>query len=157
MEAVGIDTSTKAIALGCYKGDREVHHQIYKLTGINLNQQMAGAYNCMEKWLMDIRAEGRQLKIFIEKPVFAQSHDIHMKLSCIYASVALACIDFNFFPEAVNNMTWKKSVVGWGNATKDDIKEKALEIFEVEDDCEQDIYDALCVAKYGWDWDGLSV
>lgn len=150
MIAVGIDTSTKAIAIGCYGGTKKVDHHIYRLTGNNLNQQMAGAYNCMEQWLMEKRVEGKQLKVFIEEPVYVQNQKVHMQLSCIYASVVLACIGFNLFPEGVHNKTWKKEVLGNGNASKDDIAARSLLMFNIEGDCEQDIYDALCVAKYGW-------
>ncbi len=150
MIAVGIDTSTKAIAIGCYDGTKKVDHHIYRLTGNNINQQMAGAYNCMEQWLMERRVEGQHLKVYIEEPVYVQNFNTHMKLSCIYASVALACIGLNLFPVAVHNKTWKKEVLGNGNADKDEIRVRSLLMFDIEDGHEQDIYDALCVAKYGW-------
>lgn len=49
----------------------------------------------------------------------------------------------------VNNMTWKKSVLGNGKATKEEIAEYARRMLGLPPGLSQDIYDAACIARFG--------
>jgi len=149
--SVGIDTSTRLLAIGALTKDLTARHQTYKLTGKAIQQNMLGAFNAMCSWLEEQRIEGHSLNIFIEEPIYVNNNKVHQALTCIYASVIQACFSFNLFPDTVHVSAWKKLAVGSGNANKLEVKEKAIEVLGLDEGLVQDVYDAYCIALYGWE------
>jgi len=154
---IGTDTSTKSICLGTLeKFGKKIDSNWYwqGLGGDNLFDKMDEAYNFTSSWIeymyQKVHPALENIVVGIEEPVYIQNGKTHKALCCIYASVVKAFMDSKLTPQSVNISTWKKIVIGKGNANKQVVKEKMIEILSLPDDLDQDVYDALGIACYVW-------
>ena len=88
--------------------------------------------------------------VCIEEIPLVQNRQSLIKLVHILAMCRVAFIQQDIDVFTVNVKTWKKDVVGNGNADKANIKVMARKIFGPEvDNLSQDSVDALMIAKWG--------
>jgi Holliday junction resolvasome RuvABC endonuclease subunit len=88
--------------------------------------------------------------VVIEDVPLVQNRAALIKLTHFVAMCKVVCLhhEIDCFP--VNVKTWKRSVLGDGNADKDKIRSMAKQIFGAKiSKLSQDGVDALCVAKWG--------
>jgi Holliday junction resolvasome RuvABC endonuclease subunit len=148
---VGIDTSTKSVCIALLdKSQGKVSFEWYwhGLNGDNLFDKMSDAYQATYNWVKDNTCKFEDIEVGIEEPIYIQNGTTHMALCCIYGSVVNAFMDSGIIPYPVNISTWKKKVVGKGNAKKPEVKERMVQLLSLPDNLEQDVYDALAVAAY---------
>ena len=144
MNTLGIDTSSKAIHMVLLGDDEEILQQVKcgskkKLAEDRFYEIVDQFYHQLS--IMNVDAAGIESAIYIQ----------NARATIAIASVAATCkyslyrsgIPFS----AVDNNTWKKAVIGRGNAKKPDILEfaeaKAGITFS-----EQDYADAYCIALW---------
>mgnify|MGYP003638233236 FL=1 len=88
--------------------------------------------------------------VVIEDVPLVQNRGALIKLTHITAMCKVVCIHHEIDCVPVNVKTWKRSVLGDGNADKDKIRVMAKQIFGDEIlKLSQDAVDALCIAKWG--------
>tara|TARA_R100001082_G_scaffold30922_1_gene15555 strand:- start:2513 stop:2974 length:462 start_codon:yes stop_codon:yes gene_type:complete len=85
--------------------------------------------------------------VAIEKPIFIQNAMTTIRISLVVGAVFTILLLNGYKPLLVDNKSWKKVVVGKGNATKVDIKNFSIDIWG-DIFKEQDFADASCIAKW---------
>lgn len=158
LPVVGIDVSTKHIAMSCprtawaRKVTRTMLHKHRKplveaaeLAGLAHNA-LAGQFG---------RFTG--FSVFIEAPVLAGMRNVQTTIRLALVTGALGQAlggDATMVPVS----SWKKEVVGHGHATKADVAQwLTINCPEMADLCEadQDLIDATCVALYGQSYSAM--
>ena len=87
--------------------------------------------------------------VYIEDAIYIQNFKTSQAIAESIGNVKLLC-KLNKIPfKMVPITSWKKEVVGKGNAKKEDVKDYVVKTFEISSDCKQDIYDAYCIGLYG--------
>lgn len=94
--------------------------------------------------------------VWIESVIVGNNRKYSIALAeakgAILSSLAQLQDEQTFFIDSVDNKSWKKLIVGNGNASKDDIKAWVREQhppYAVLCGDDQDKYDAACIAMYG--------
>jgi len=86
-------------------------------------------------------------KAAVEAAIFVQNHKIAITLGYVVGAVWLSLLQAGIDTVKIDNMRWKKEVIGKGNASKLDIKNYAVnkwgDVFS-----EQDYADAACIAVW---------
>ena len=84
---------------------------------------------------------------FSEAAIFVQNHKVAITLGYVVGAVWLSLLQAGIDTVKIDNRQWKKVVLNKGNATKQDIKDYAIDkwgdIFP-----EQDFADAACIALW---------
>lgn len=90
-------------------------------------------------------------KVFIEEIPYVQNQQVFLKLVHFIALCRFVLRSHGYSCTYVNNSTWKRSVGLRGKTTKDDIRDKAVELFGEGKlkSLSQDAVDALMVAQHG--------
>ena len=95
-----------------------------------------------------IRTEQRRFIATVEESIYIQNPRTTVQLASVVGCVKFGCYYHGFTLTGVDNKSWKKVIIGSGNASKADIMAFAIEkwgdIFE-----EQDFADAACIALWG--------
>lgn len=93
----------------------------------------------------------KDVQIFIEEFPYVRNYQSLIKLVHFLSMIRTELLNVNRKCTYVNNTSWKKGVGLKGNATKNDIKEKAVEIFGAEkiSPLSQDLIDSLMIGRYG--------
>ena len=95
-----------------------------------------------------IRTERRRFIATVEESIYIQNPRTTVQLASVVGCVKFGCYYHGFELTGVDNKSWKKIIVGSGNASKADIMAFAIEkwgdVFE-----EQDFADAACIALWG--------
>lgn len=159
MTFVGFDLSTKRIAAVAF--DQETSNAMTWLYEINGPRDtfepgvLDRAYMAAAEVMSDLAKIGTKRNgavPFIEAPLHGKGQKTTIVQSMVSGVVQLAMVQSGHRPQMVNVSTWKKTVIGNGNATKDDIasfiKQRWRPIFD-EAAGNQDILDAAGVCLYG--------
>lgn len=95
------------------------------------------AINCSSVWIEDV--------------TYVRNYAATIKLAEVLAVVKLAFLERDIPVFSVNNLTWKRDVIGNGHATKEDVKRfvKTSDHFSLPDAISDDIADAACLALFG--------
>jgi len=86
---------------------------------------------------------------YIEEPIYAGAFKATVAISMVCGAIVVTLQQLGIPYSFVGNGVWKKSLIGRGNATKDEIKAWVIARFEVADDLRQDCYDAIAIAEWG--------
>jgi len=86
---------------------------------------------------------------YIEEPIYCGSFKATVAMGMVAGAIVVALEDVGIPYSFVGNSVWKKSLIGRGNATKDEIKAWVIARFGVDSDMRQDIYDAIAIAEWG--------
>jgi Holliday junction resolvasome RuvABC endonuclease subunit len=97
-----------------------------------------------QAWVSKIEV---QPDIGIEAAIYIQNARATISISSVIGAAKAILLAAGFNPVEVNNKSWKKDILGKGNASKEDImsyaKNRWGHIFE-----EQDFADAACIAAW---------
>lgn len=86
---------------------------------------------------------------YVEKPMFTVNPASTVAQSRMLGAIESALVRANIPFSEVDPGTWKKTLLGNGHASKEQIKAWVIANFEVLDDLTQDQYDAYAIAAYG--------
>jgi len=152
--ALGIDpASSKMSAVALAGDDFLVRH--YKRLGKSGGEACSSAWHTTNTMLAAIHTmwPGIPIFAFIESPVVGKGGVRSTMVQCFTSGAIQAALhDAGCQPQGANVSTWKKQVVGRGNATKDEVaKWLRLRRPAIHRAAEgnQDIVDAACIALYG--------
>ena len=87
------------------------------------------------------------VKAAVESPIYIQNPKATIAIASVVGIVRFICFINGIYCIYIDNTKWKRDIIGKGNASKDEIKEFAIEkwgdIFP-----EQDFADAACIALW---------
>ena len=145
---IGIDVSTKKLACVLLDGStwRDVEFSSKAKTwGLRLDELQE------QFWIFLRDSVTDDDFLFIEEVPYVQNVGALISLVHTVAMCRTVSTFFHRKYRYVNNLTWKKRVVGTGKVSKEDIVLKAQKIYGVEETqhLSQDLFDALLIATYG--------
>ena len=147
-QIIGIDISTKKIACILLDGSvwRDVEFSSKEKTW---DLRLDDLQEQLWRFLRDSVTDDNYL--FIEDVPYVQNAQALIRLVHTVAMCRTLSTFFRRKYRYVNNLTWKKRVVGSGKVSKEDIVLKAQKIYGVEETqhLSQDSFDALLIATYG--------
>jgi|TARA_R110000787_G_scaffold79140_2_gene173052 Holliday junction resolvasome RuvABC endonuclease subunit len=141
---MGIDTSTKALHVVLLNEDGSIYSQT-KITNklkdldARIFQMSDDLYNFAS--IIKVTASAIEAAIFIQNPMTT------IKLSAVVACAKYALHRAGLSIVPVDNRSWKKMIVGNGNAKKTDIMAHAKKVWG-DVFTEQDFADSACVAEW---------
>lgn len=153
---VGIDPNTKCLAMACLSedlgGDGKpilLSLSTVEAAGKTAEMRLGLLFDLFRDWL-DEAVKRDRLIIFCEAAPFVGGSRSFAQMVSVVTAVELACRLAHVMFLPIQNPTWKKEVVGRGNADKDAIKEFLCQSFGLADDWKPpDLYDAYGVAVAG--------
>ena len=101
-------------------------------------------------WLLQelIDSDWTPNAVYIEQAIYVQNIKATLGIDAVINAVRFCCFKRNIPYVIIDNRSWKKDVIGNGNASKEDIAKfaniKWPETFTTQDEC-----DAACLALYG--------
>lgn len=151
MNVIGIDIDTRKIALASYDGI-VLTTELIKATNKAFEERYKELILGSDDWMgKKVYKNKEKVVVFIEEPAFVQNRRAVIQLAKVFSVIATLCCLNNVPCFGVNNMIWKKGILGDGRASKEKIKEFALLAFgEYLKGKTQDEMDASLIAKWGW-------
>jgi len=152
LRLIGLDLSTKKIAIAVYDGEGTVPRFVEVVA------RGRHATDRLDALLVNFRNQLAQLKpvwgAFIEDVSFVRSRRAELDLAQVLGGVKAHLIEAGITYIAVNNMTWKHDLGLGGRASKTNIAEYVSERWLGLVVPSQDCADALCVLEWGVLQDG---
>jgi len=93
--------------------------------------------------------ENKPKAVYIEGAVYLQNVKTTLMIARVIDMIIANCIDQDVYYQVIDNKSWKKSILGNGKATKEQIANFAQKKWG-ETLSTQDLYDASLIALYGW-------
>lgn len=147
---LGIDPSSKKLAFCLTEVE---HDNILTLTTISLPAGALQATGAAYRGAFSFFQENKHgLRVYMEAPVVGRSIGPTIIQSQVGGAVMAAAENVGVPLYLVNNMTWKKRVIGKGNAKKEEVAEKLREIWleaYAASSGDQDLIDACAVNRFG--------
>lgn len=151
---IGIDPASTKIAFTALYRDTymvEVHKRLGKSGG----QSCASAWHLTKQFLESVRVAYPDTKIVatIESAVVGRGGIRTTMVQCYTAGAIMGALyDEGIVTQIANVSSWKKRVVGRGNATKEDVSKwlrlRRSDLFATASG-DQDLVDSACIAIYG--------
>lgn len=157
---LGVDPSTKIVAcVARLVGASDPYFTIwrpYLIGSGNFKPETThDAKEAMEDFLSELArfGPGRRGIAYVEEPVMGRNRVATIRQAYVIGAILAALANHGIPVYLVNNSAWKKDVVGKGNATKDEIKEKMVALhphLPPSFFTDLDLVDALAIMEYGW-------
>lgn len=151
---IGVDPASSKLALVAICGDKFVS-KAYTRLGKSGGVACWNAWNSTERFVAELpwELDGRELHSYIEAPLVGRGGVRTTMVQCFTSGAVQGALNgLGFSTEVANVSSWKKRVVGRGNAKKPEIAEflriNHPELFRATSG-NQDLVDASCIALYG--------
>lgn len=153
VSVLGIDPSSKKLAL-CLTGATPGNNPVLRTVSLPAGalQATGAAYREAFLFFQSCFENGEILHVYMEAPVVGRNIGSTVVQAQVGGAVMAAAQNTGVSLYLVNNMTWKKRVVGKGNARKEDTADKLREIWpEAYAACrgDQDLIDACALNRFG--------
>lgn len=150
---IGVDPSTNDIACVAISDDVTLVRS-YPLHGRDITTRIAGAFHVPQRFVQYVYDQTGELPklVVLEAPVAMRGRQTIIKLAQISGAL-IAGFDnvMGTPPLLVQSGSWKKEVVGKGNANKQQVEEWVRDEwpeFHRRSAGDQDTLDAACIARY---------
>ena len=148
---VGFDCSSKTIHAVLLNNDGDIEEMA---TWISKMKDMDSRLFDLQERLMD---DGQFVKVtddskavgIVENPIYIQNANATIQISQVVSLVKTELNRNKMFTFGVDVGTWKKTVLGRGNVSKETIERFALARWGDVFGLSQDLMDAACIAAYG--------
>jgi len=148
MWLLGCDCNSKSIACTLLGSGEYIYTELLESTEKDTQVRFCELVDKFGVFLRDLEAVGTLPTIvYVELPIYMQNTKTTLSIAYVVGLVRVVCRQFNITCKMVDNKTWKRVVVGKGNATKEEIMQYVLVLHE--DVKSQDIADSICIAYYG--------
>ena len=146
MKIAGIDIDSRKFGVVLLEDNLEPTFVFFESKSKNVQERIFDLHDEFDKLVIKgLKPD----KIFIEEAIYIQNFKTSKSISESIGNCKLLC-RLNTIPfQMVPNKTWKKHIVGNGNATKEDIKNFIVKQHPELCDEPQDIFDAFCIALFG--------
>lgn len=147
---LGIDPSSKKLAF-CLTDTS--YSNSFTLTTISLPAGALQATGAAYRGAFSFFERNKEdLHIYMEAPVFGRNAFSTIVQAQVGGAVMAAAQNFGVPLHLVNNSSWKKRIIGKGNAKKEEVAEKLREIWleaYAASSGDQDLIDACAINRYG--------
>lgn len=151
---IGVDPAASKVAFVAICLDEFVSRAFTRL-GKSGGVACWGAWNTTERFVADLPwpLEGRELHAFVEAPLVGRGGVRSTMVQCFTSGAIQGALSgLGFTTQVANVSSWKKHVVGKGNAKKEEVA-KYLRLrhpaLHAASGGNQDIIDASCIALFG--------
>lgn len=151
---IGVDPAASKVAFVALCFDEFVSKAFTRL-GKSGGIACWGAWNTTERFVEDLPwdMDGRELHAFVESPIVGRGGVRTTMVQCFTSGAVQGALSgLGFVTQTANVSSWKKHVVGKGNAKKEEVA-KYLRLrhpaLHAASGGNQDIIDASCIALYG--------
>lgn len=144
---MGVDLGVHKVALFCWDGD--VPHAVAWEASTNFSR--AHQLHHLAGYVHDLASTFDSNVVWIEDTLVGNNHAYSLGLTEVKGAI-MAALAMHVDVRLVNNKTWKKQVIGNGNANKDSVRDYIhVTHGSYAPLCgdDQDLYDAACIALYG--------
>lgn len=154
MKTMGIDLGIRKIALSAWRDDKLVSAEAW----ISPSSHRANQLSDVAMYAMGFGVMWEPDHIFIEDTLVGNNVKYSLQLTEAKGAVLATLAPLMRLTElqgifTVNNKTWKKEVLGNGNAGKDEVRrylDDRDSAYSVLCGNDQDRYDAACIGLYGY-------
>ena len=147
MDILGIDCSSKAV--NCVLIDKSKawkYSFCLKSDARDMDLRLIELFGDFNKLIMNLS----DIKFaVIENAIYLQNVKATIGIAQVISAVKVALSTKGIKFIGVDNKSWKKAVLGDGNASKDKIMDFALALWGKENITSQDVADASCIALWG--------
>ena len=145
MRICGIDADSKKLAIVVFENDQLESWHFLESKSKETQDRIFDLYFHFEAFVKSKKPD----IVFIEESFYTNNFKTSKAITEVIGNCKLIC-KLNKIPfELVQNKTWKKYVIGNGNATKEDIKNFVDKKYPKLKDEPQDIADACAICLYG--------
>lgn len=151
---IGVDPAASKVAFVAICGNEFVS-KAYTRLGTSGGVACWNAWNTTERFVSELpwELDGRQLHSFIEAPLVGRGGVRTTMVQCFTSGAIQGALNgLRFSTQIANVSSWKKRVVGRGNAKKPEVAEflakQHPELFRATGG-NQDLIDASCIALFG--------
>jgi len=151
---IGIDPASTKLAMVALSSDGRYMTYYNGKLGKSGGQSCANAIRSVNSFVSSVQKKlGKVQYAFIESPVVGRGGVRSTMVQCFTSgAIQGALYESGITTQVANVSSWKKSVVGKGNATKEEVAEfirlRWNDIFATASG-NQDLIDASCIALYG--------
>ena len=138
MKVIGIDVNSKEVALAAMGNYVLEFFSTIKIETLGL----------LVEDLKDVFGVYKPDRINIEDSIYIQNYKTSKMIAEIVSACKIACEQAGFEWEIVSNKSWKKQVIGNGNATKEQIRKVIAEKYPQLQESSQDLIDATAIAMW---------
>ena len=151
---LGIDPASTKIALVALSEDGKYMSLSNAKLGKSGGEACYNATTVTKKFLEEVQKKlGKISFAFIESPVVGRGGVRSTMVQCFTSGAIQAVLyEYGIPTQAANVSSWKKSVIGKGNATKEEVAEHLRyrwSALHKSANGNQDLVDASCIALYG--------
>lgn len=149
---IGVDPASTKMAVVALYGDEFIIKAVTKL-GKSGGNACYNAQRAISSFVEALPWDTESKHAYIESPIVGRGGVRTTMVQCFTSGAIQGTLHgFGFSTEIANVSSWKKRVVGRGNATKDDVREflrlRWPAIYRGTKG-DQDAIDAACIALYG--------
>lgn len=156
MIIAGMDTAADRLHVVAYDTESDsrllaskfVKSESIELTSSNPDVRRAALYYGSVEVCKLLTVLGSDVHIFCEEPISLRNGKTNRLLALAAGAIWAGHLEFDVYWHWVNISTWKKKIVGKGNATKDEVKSWSL-IQGGESNWDEDMHDAWAICQYG--------
>lgn len=151
MRIAGLDPDTHSITM-VILDDTEEPPTVKRIEvkGRTAEDRIEGLWWEFDSWEHIFRFSPPINWVYIERPVMGRNAKALLDQAQVVGVIRSALWEMEQPHSLIDNGTWKKGTIGNGRATKEEIAEYAQRIVGLTGDWPQDVYDAACIAQYGW-------
>ena len=145
MKIVGLDADSKKIAIVCFNNNQLLYHELLISHSKDAKQRL---YDLIMLFERQIKAIKPQI-VYIEEAIFIQNFKTSRAIAEVIGNIKVVLSKYKIDYETVPVNSWKKAIIGKGNASKDEVREFILNKYPDLEGCEQDIFDATAICLFG--------
>ena len=138
MKILGIDADSKKIALVCFNNGKLDSYELLISHGETRSEQLYDLIIMFEGQIKAIKPD----VVYLEEAIYISNFKTSRSISEVIGNMKFVLTENKIPYEAVAVTSWKKKVIGKGNAKKQDVKDFILKKYPQLEGNEQDIFDA---------------
>lgn len=123
MIVLGLDPSSRKLALVVREDRKTCHFSAVKMPDLDISQRSYAAYEAVGVFLHGLGVLPPVRHAFVEAPIVGMTRDIQstVKQATVSGGAQAALVEWGFGVHLVAPSSWKKTVIGKGNARKDEV------------------------------------
>ena len=145
MHICGIDSSSKNLAIVSFEDGKLGNFLLLKSNEKNTTKRIFKLCSIFEKEILNFSPN----LVVIESSIYVSNYKSSQVLAEMIGNIKYICQKNNILIESVSNKTWKKQIIGNGNASKDEIKKWVVSHYPELEGSDQDLLDACCICLFG--------
>jgi Holliday junction resolvasome RuvABC endonuclease subunit len=145
MRIAGIDADSKKLAVVVFEDDKFDSMHFFESKSKITQERVFDLYFHFDSFIKSSKID----MVVMEESFYTNNFKTSKAITEVLGNCKMICRLNNIPFKMVQNRSWKKTVIGSGDATKDGIKRFVVDRYPQFEREPQDLSDALCVCLYG--------